>query len=227
MLVPLTVIGAILLFLALLLALRIRIIITYRDEVRLFVRILCFQFRLYPRKKKVKWRRYSKKGRSRTEKKRLKKLEKHKSKHPAKPAQKQPLGERITVIRALLAAVFRKTGKHLRLHAVRLHVRVATGDAASTAVLYGAVAQSLGYLFALLDRITRVKATTESVNVVADYLSSKPSADVKLVLSIRVFGAIALLLAAVSTYMRSKKAQKARLATKSKPETQPLECGTK
>ena len=63
--------------------------------------------------------------------------------------------------------------------------------------------------------------------MVADYLSSKPSADVKLVLSIRVFGAIALLLAAVSTYMRSKKAQKARLATKNKPETQPLECGTK
>jgi hypothetical protein len=100
--------------------------------------------------------------------------------------------------------LIRKTRKYLRLHAARLHIRVATGDAAETAVLYGVVCQSLSYLLALFDRVTRLKAVTPDVSVTADYLAEKPSADVKLVFSLRVFGAIAILFGVAFSYMRTK-----------------------
>lgn len=217
---PLIVIGAILLFFALLLLLRIRISIILRDEVVLSLSILCFRVRLFPRKKKkIKWRRYSPKRAARiaakkekkAARKAAKKAKKATAKHIAtteRPQEKMTLAEKLVLVRALAATLFRKTGKHLKLRAARLHIRVATGDAASTAILYGAVSGVLASLLALLSRITALRAREPQVAVIADYLSEKPSADVKLIFSIRVWGALATLLAVAISYLRAKVAQK-------------------
>ena len=221
---PLIVIGAILLFFALLLLLRIRLTITLRDKVSLTLSILCFRIRLFPRKqKKVKWRQYSpkraakiaarkaKKQAKKQAKKAAKKAKKATEKHLATtdcPQEKMTLAEKLVLVRALAATLLRKTHKHLKLKMARLHIRVATGDAASTAILYGAVSGVLASLLALLDRATSLRAKQPQVAVFADYLSEKPSADVKLVFSISVRGALAILFAAAFSYLRAKAAQK-------------------
>lgn len=217
---PLIVIGAILLFVVLLLLLRVRLTIVLRDKVTLTLSILFLHIRLFPRKpKKVKWRKYSPKRAAKIAarkakkqaKKAAKKAKKSSEKHlvtKERPQEKMTLAEKLILVRALAATLLRKTGKHLKLRMARLHIRVATGDAASTAILYGAVSGVLASLLALLDRVTALHAKQPQVAVIADYLSEKPSADVKLVFSISVRGALATLFAAAFTYLRTKAAQK-------------------
>jgi hypothetical protein len=230
--IPLIVVGAALLILILLLLLRIRVTLTLTNEVRITVRALCLRFCLYPRQKAVKWKRYSAKKAAKKAKKAAKKAKKaalkaakHKEQHAATDKQdpqnkKNTLPEKLRLLRALCAALFRRTHKHLRLHAARLHIRVASNDAATTAVLYGAVCQTLAYLLALLDRITHLKAVEPDVAVSADYLSEKPSADVKILLSVRVGGAILILFSLALAYIRAKAEQKHRRKEKEKKAAQ-------
>lgn len=222
--IPLIVIGGVLLFFLLLFALRIRVIIVLRDHVGVTLRILCLRIRIFPRDKKVKWKHFSQKKAEklaakkaqkeaqRAAKKAAKKAKKEKNKHLFAEGKKEKmtLTEKLILVRGLTAAVIRKTGRKLRLHAARLHVRVATGDAAKTAVLYGAVCQTLSYLLAGLDRVTRLKAAEPDVSVTADYLAEKPSADIKLEFSIRVWGAVAILLSAALAFLRTKQEIKTR-----------------
>lgn len=207
--IPLIIIGAILLAIALLLALRVRISIVLKDDISVTLHILCFKKRLFPRRKTPKRKYLSKKRAQKIARKEAKKAAKEaiktkKGKHLLSSKKDRPLTEKIALVRAISAILIRKTHKHLRLHAARLHIRVATGDAAQTAVLYGVVCQSLSYLLALFDRVTRLKAVTPDVSVTADYLAEKPSADVRLVFSLRVWGALAIAFGAALAYIRTK-----------------------
>ena len=223
MLIPLIILGAILLLAALLLALRVRICIVLKDDTSVTLHILCFQKRLFPRRKKVKpfSRKRAEKNARKAAKKASKKAAKaKKEKHLFSPKKEKTFAEKIIFVRAISAVLIRKTHKHLRMHAARLHVRVATGDAAKTAILYGVVCQSLSYLLALFDRVTKLKAVIPDVSVTADYLSEKPSADIRLVFSLRVWGALAIIFSAAIAFIRTKikrshhKKQEKRVAAK-------------
>ena len=208
--IPLIIVGAILLFIAALLALRIRIRIVLQSDISVTLHILCFRKRLFPRRKAPKRKYLSKKRAAKNARKAAKKAAKDaakaakKKKHLFSQKKKRTLAEKLVLVRAISAVLIRKTRKHLRLHAARLHVRVATGDAATTAVSYGVVCQSLSYLLALLDRVTKLKAVTPDVSVTADYLAEKPSADVDLVFSLRVLGALAIVFGAAIAFIRTK-----------------------
>lgn len=223
---PLIVIGAILLFLLLLLTLPVRIVICCRETVILKLKILCFGITLFPRKKKaVKPSHYTPKRLARRERraaKRAARKARRAEKKRARRAERAPssskghaknskptLTENVMLIRALVAALIRKTGKHLRLKAARLHIRVATGDAAKTALLYGAVSGSLAILLDRLSHLVRLKTKPTEMSVYADYLSERSTADVKLVFAISPIGAIALLTSVILTFIRTKRAQKA------------------
>ena len=132
-------------------------------------------------------------------------------------APKRTLREKIRLVRALAAVLIRSTHKHLRLHAARLHVRVATGDAATTAVTYGAVSASLAYLLAGLDKVTRLKAQPPDVAVTADFLGERSLADIKIVFSLRVWGAIVTGISLCISYLRNKRGLK--LARRAKNNT--------
>ena len=227
--IPVIVIGAVILFFALLCLLRIRIILTLNSEVALAVRVLCFKIPVLPRRKKVKWKNYSPKKAAKIKAKKAKKEAKKAAKRAARKKaherdgsspeatkKKTTLLEKLRLVRALCAALFRKTHKHLRLHAARLHLSIATGDAAKTAVLYGAVCQALVYLLALLDRITHLKAAEPEVAVRADYLSEKTSADVRIVLSLRVGGLLLILFSVAFAFIKAKLDQKQRRKQKEK-----------
>ncbi|MBQ8356444.1 MAG: DUF2953 domain-containing protein [Clostridia bacterium] len=219
--IPLIVIGGCILFLILLLSLRVRFCIVLRDEVELSLGILCFKIHLFPRKKKIKWKHYSPEKAARIEAKKAKKAAKKEAKRAEKKAKKQKekqlppekkkkstLADKLRLVRVLAAALIKKTNKHLRLHAARLHLRVATGDAAKTAVLYGVVCQSLSYLLALLDKVTKLKAAEPDVSVYADYLSEKSSADVRLIFSVRLGGVFAIAFSVAFAFIGAKFQQK-------------------
>lgn len=185
-------------FLLLLLLFRVRLVFTCREEVRVTAWVLCFPIVLYPRRKKPK---PPKEKEEKKEKKRRKSKKKRKE-DSRKP--KKSLPEKIRLVRALLAALLRRTRRYLHLRAVRAHISVATGDAASTAVLYGAVSAALSGLLALLDRVFNLKAPPGDVAVFPDFTGEKTKADLKIVLSLRVFGALAILFSVAIAYVKVK-----------------------
>lgn len=192
MLIALIAIAAVLLLLAALLFLPLRLILTAKESVRLDARIGFWRVPLYPQKKKKRKR----KKKIYTDKKKVTGIARI-----DKKIEQLSLRDELRLVRALLQTVVRRRKKWLRLHAARLHVRVATGDAATTAVLYGVVCQSLSYLLALLDGIARVKAREPEVSVIADFEGERPSLDVKIVLALRVID----VLLAVRHLKRSEK----------------------
>ncbi len=214
--IPLIVLCAVLLFIAFLLCLRVRLTVRAGDNVTLELRILFLRLRLFPKKKRIKPRDYSPRRLERAKKKAAKraakketKKQKHKKEHtPSEPAIKLTLRDKIALVRALCAVVIRRTHKHLRLHAARLHVRVATGDPATTAIVYGAVSQSLAYLLTGLDQVTRLKAAEPDVGVYADFLGEKSKIEADITFSIRVWGAIATAVPTLIAYLSKKRALK-------------------
>ncbi len=208
--IPLIVIGGVILLFLMLLAVRIRIVIVLKDSVCVTLRVLFLPVRIYPRHKRVKWKRFSPKRAERLAAKKAhkakKKAKKGKSDHQFADdkQEKTTLHDKLVLTRGMASALIRKTHKKLRLVAARLHIRVASNDAAKTAVLYGVVCQSLSYLLAALDRVTKLKAAEPEVSVVADFLSEKPSADVKLIFSVRVWGAIVILVTTALAHLRTK-----------------------
>lgn len=201
---------------ALLLFFRVHLTVTWKTRVRVTARYLFILFPVFP--KKVRWRRYTAKRAEKEKRKaaeQKKKTERHAAEHKAKdkdgkePKKPYTFRENLQLLRALTAALVRRTGKHLRLHAARVHLYVATGDAATTAVAYGAVSASLAYLVATLERVMKVRARRGDVSVVADYLSDKPRADVKLHFSIPLGSALALAISLALAYLKKRRAQRA------------------
>lgn len=185
-------------FLLLLLLFRVRLVFTCREEVRVTAWVLCFPIVLYPRRKKPKPPK-EKEEKKENKRRKSKKKRKEDSRKP-----KKSLPEKIRLVRALLAALLRRTRRYLHLRAVRAHISVATGDAASTAVLYGAVSAALSGLLALLDRAFNLKAPPGDVAVFPDFTGEKTKADLKIVLSLRVFGALAILFSVAIAYVKVK-----------------------
>ncbi len=210
MLTPWIILCAVLLFILFLLSLRVRLVIRAGESVVLDLKILFLRFRLYPKKKRIKPRDYSARKLARAKKKEAKRDEKtakrKKSHAPARDAVKLPLRDKIALVRALCAFLVRRTHKHLHLHAAQLHVRVATGDPATTALAYGAVSQSVAYLLAGLDRITHLKAAEPDVAVTADFLGERSEIRANVTLSMRIWGFLVTAVPAFITHMNKKRA---------------------
>ncbi len=196
------------LFFAFIASLRAEVLIAYSDELVLTVRVLGIPIKILPKKKKkVKLSAYSKKNRAKYEaslkekaiKKAKKKSEKKKKKDEAKAKKeadkaagkikpKKPLGETIDMIRDLVAVAVLRFAKHLRIRVARLHIGVATGDAASTAILYGTVAPAVACIAAYLDSTSTLRHPAKSdIDIHADYLSEKMQIDIEIGFSLCVW----------------------------------------
>ena len=229
--IPLLVVLAVLLTLALLLLLRVRIVVTVREGVTLTARVLCLSFRLYPRKRRrVRWSkravaraaRKKRRKKQKAAKKAARKARKRQDGHAVcKPAAKPTLRENLRLVRVLVATLIRRTGKHLTLHTARLHIRVAAEDAAKTAVLYGVISQSVAYLLALTERIARVRSGKNEVSVTADFIGERTTADIKLVFSMRLWGALTTALSLALAFLKEKRRQRLarRVAAQNKTES--------
>ena len=213
----LIVIGCILLFLIFLLSIKVKIIVSYSEEIALTVRVLGINVRILPAKKKKGAHRMSAKKAQKIKKKlrdkRLKKNEAARKKSAQKEESKLQKAEKpkkslaeilyaIKLIRAIASKVIKKLFKHLRIDIARLKIVVATEDAASTAVAYGAITQSINLLFPILEQVKNFSLPKDTdIDVHVDYLSDSMQADIKLGFAIRVWHLFDIALGALFTFI--------------------------
>lgn len=218
----LIVVACILLFFIFILSLRATVTVEYSDEVRLSVKVLFLKIKLLPKKKKSgsfsmsdkKAQKIKKKLKKKAEKKRLKKQSKKQKKEQEKavPKQKKSLEEMLELLRMIkdiVSVVVKRLFKHLRIKLVRFRISVATGDAATTAIAFGAICEAVTLIFPLIDKLKGFDAPrTKDVSICADYLSDSSSFDVKLSFSIRVWHVFHIALGALGTLVRHLVRQK-------------------
>lgn len=203
-LTALCIIGGILLFFAFIALLRAEVVIAYSDDLALTVRVLGIPIKILPKKKKkIRISDYSKKKRAKYEaaqrEKALKKADKKKKKDQEKAQKKadqaagkekpkKPIGEIIDMIKDLVVVAVGRFAKHIRIRVARLHIGVATGDAASTAILYGIIAPTVACIATYLDSTSTLRHPAKSdVDIHADYLSEEMKIDIEIGFSICVW----------------------------------------
>ena len=210
------VLAAIAVVIALICSLPLWIRVRYSDELTLDAGLGPVRYRITPRpKKKIKLSDYSenalRKKREAAKKKAAKK-KKGKAESTAKTPEKVKKKRTVSDIMALVRFVLRvsgilikKFGSYLRIKINKLVLNVATGDAASTAVAYGAVSQSMSYLFCLLENTLKIKYAKNSETYVGcDFLSERWSAEVDITFSIRIWQIISLALKAAILLITKK-----------------------
>ena len=184
--------------LLLLLFLPLRLTLCAGERITLELKLGFLRLKRYPARKK----------KQRPPKNTRKKPKKSKKKDtvPSETVQKKrTLRQNIRRISAICKVLLRHTKKRLHLRAARLHVRVATGDAATTAIAFGAVSQSVAYLLALLDSTTKLKLSERNVSVEPDYLAERSSLDVKLVFTMRAWAFLATAFSLMLARMQATK----------------------
>ncbi len=90
--------------------------------------------------------------------------------------------------------------RHIKIKKIVINLTVATEDAATTAIEYGAVCSAVYPVLALLSSVGDVKY--KSVNINSDFTSAKPYFDFSLSITTKIFF---LLLAAFGAYKEYKK----------------------
>lgn len=216
--VALWIIGGIVLFFVLLLSLKFTVTVAYRDEVSLWVKVLFIKIPILPAKEKkpgphAMSAKKAKKLRERLRQKQLKKAEAKRQKEEKKKAEKATAKEKpkksvsdildmISLIRKLLAKVIGKFWRHLRIDVARLKIGVATGDAAATAMAYGAITGAINTLFPLLEKVKNFDLPRDGdIEVTADFLGESIEADVELSFSLRVWHVFDVAFGALFTFL--------------------------
>ncbi len=202
--IALYIIGGILLFFVFILSLKATVTVAYRDEVALSVRVLFLKIRILPKKEKKKGPHSmsAKKARKIKEKlrqKQQKKAEAKQKKQEKKAAKKEAPKEKpkkslsdildmVTLVRTLLVKVIKTFFGHLRIDIARLKIRVATGDAATTAIAYGVITQAVNLLFPVLEQVKNFSTPKmRDIDIVADFAAEGMEADVEFSFSLRVW----------------------------------------
>lgn len=228
-LIALSVLGGILLFLILLICFgAVGARVTYEGELTVRLSILGFSKTIYPRKNaEVRLRdvansnpekllKAEKKRRKRAEKEaeRKRKQQAKKEQAQAKKTNAEPkpnLKENLDMIFAILRRAYALTKGKVRVEFRKMHLRVATGDAASTAVLYGTILQTVAYLLQWTqDHFNEIRRREGDMTVEPDYLSERPSFELDLRLRVAGFRAVGIALGLLHTYRLEKHRAKAR-----------------
>lgn len=198
--------------------LRIRICIVYEEEFRVILKVLCFRFTLYPSKrKKIRLSKFKiknfRKRRRRENLKALKKRrgenEKHKTKKKTRDASESDTGLSLRHIMRLfntvVLGVVKKFFKYIRIDVKEIFVRVAGDDAANTALLYGAVSQSVSYALAIINSVADTSLVRGGyVGVIPDFSADRCELRLNVCFSMRVWHIIAVTMEGLGGYLKSK-----------------------
>jgi hypothetical protein len=199
---------------------RVRFRIKAESDVKLILELPLFKLQLFPEKKKrPNPRRFTRKGLERQILKERKKQAKQKKKKAdkaakkqaektaPKPAQKKKMSvtEIIELVTLLVSKLLSSLSRRLRIDVKRLHVTVATGDAASTAILYGAASAAMAGLTEVIRLNTRTSLPdTENGGVYADFVGNSSRVDIDIVLSMRVIGILSTLITLAYNYLKKQ-----------------------
>ena len=189
------IIGGVLLFLLLILAVKIGIRVTYCESPVLTVRVLFIR-------KSVSAERFA--AGEKPEKPEKKKEKKKKKEKP--PAEEKSVSDKMEIVKNALARIISQCRRYLFLERCILKARIASDDPAKTALLYGASCSAAGTLFALTNGMKRRshKKNRFLTEIKPDFISEKPDFFADVELSIRVWQALLLGITALKTYKKLK-----------------------
>lgn len=187
----------------------------YDGEITLCARVAFLRFRLIPkRQKKIRLRNFSKKRyekmiakeRKRTEKghkTRSERTSRHRSaaKEDAHGVKKTKLAADLWEMREILIDILGDFLRKIRTKCMRIHLTVGASDAASCALLYGAMSQFTAYALELVRSRTRVNCR-EDIAVDADFASVDTRCDIELCFSLRLGSVLASVLRLGAAYFR-------------------------
>ena len=204
---------SILILIFLLLLIKIKLNIILDGELKIYLKVLFLKIRLFPSKKKQK----KKKPKDKEEKPKKEKKPKEKVAEDGEEKPKPSIFDYIKIICDVVKLFFKKFAKHFHIKLAKIHVRVATGDAASTAILYGAISQSLAYLIATLNAVTRLDGLKRAdILIYPDYLSDKFEAKINITFGLRLIGVVDAGLRSLFRFLKLQKRAKAVRAAKMK-----------
>ncbi len=121
-----------------------------------------------------------------------------------------PLKDLLPLARETVSKVFEKTKKHVKLERYVLKINVATGDPASTGILYGAVCAAAGPLLALAlsaRRKTRKKGAVYT-EITPDFISDSPDIMLDIAFSTRVWRGLCMMTPLLKGYRNYRKLKK-------------------
>ena len=178
------------LLVALLLSIRASIHIEYKNELKIYLKVLFFKIWLFPE------------GKLKINPKKYEKLLKGDNPSPpaiiseiSKESKKNGLVENVKMIARLMSSLLKACAPYMKVRLAKVHVFVGSSDAAKTAILYGVVSGAVAILVDNIDEFTNLhKLKKKSIIVEPDFLSDKTTADINVSLSISVYGLIASML---------------------------------
>ena len=178
------------LLIALILSIRAKLHIRYKDELTIYLKILFFKIPLFPESKiKLDPKRYEKmlKGEENPQASIITQIKEE--------STKNSLLENIKMIGSFISTLIKSCAPYMRVKLARVHIYVGSSDAAKTAILYGAISGALALLIDNIDEYTNLeKLKKKSIIVEPDFLAETTSANIHICLSISVYGAIATML---------------------------------
>lgn len=189
------------LLLFLLLISKIKVFLSYDESLKIYAQFLFFKICIIPSGSKKK---KSKKKKTAYKAVAKKNDDKKAVSNDTKPKQKSIVQGLFEIRESLLTLIKRFLGK-LHFKFIVLKVKVATDNAATTALLYGAVNQGVSYLLETLKSISNVDMTDNSdISVSADFLSQKSDFKAKIVLYLHFASLVYVGIHAMITYFKLK-----------------------
>ncbi len=111
-----------------------------------------------------------------------------------KTQKRQDLVNSLRFFAGIGVRLLKRFGKRLKIKSARMHIVVASPDAATTAVMYGAITQAASFLYALLEKVANFSYDKNEFSISADFCSESLRADVCLIFKIRIWHVFALAL---------------------------------
>ena len=185
------------LLICLILSLRINLHIIYGDKLQIYLRILFIKLEILPNTSKIF---------DFNKQENKKDLSTHVVKD-IKDADSTSLSilDKLNTVRDILSILSNAFHKHLHVRLSQIHIKVATNDAAKTAILYGAVSTAVAVIIDIIGDIANLKPLKKSsISVDPDFLSEKTDIKLNIVLYMSVAGAIKVLLQSFIKYYSLK-----------------------
>ncbi len=173
------------LLICLILSLRISIKIVYKDELKVHLRFLFFKTDLLSESasSKIDFNKFIQKMDTKPQNE----GETDEIEEPSSPS----ILSKLESIRQILSLLFNTFRQHLHVKLTKIDIKVATGDAAKTAILYGTVSTAVACIVDIMDEITNLrKLKSSSISVEPDFLSDKSDIKLNILLSISILGII-------------------------------------
>ncbi len=188
--------------------LRAHITISLKEDLNVYFRFLFLKKRLLTTKKKLS----PMSDYVPPETKRKKKKKPKKEKKKSDDGKKTDILSLVNTVLKIIRGVLKKTKRYLRIRVRSFRVSVATGDAAKTAVLYGALGGVMDIIFDAMKSAFRFKVEKNAdIGLDADFLAEKTRASIEIDLYFAVWHLLSIALGALWTFIRNpfkKKAEK-------------------